>query len=74
MLTIEGTYKNGQIILTETPTEVSESKVLVTFLEIKEINLQERGIGKVQAAELRSKLSTITEDWNRPEMDIYDVD
>ena len=74
MLTIEGTYKNGQIILTETPTEVSESKVLVTFLEIKEINLQERGIGKVQAVELRSKLSTITEDWNRPEMDIYDVD
>ncbi len=32
MLTIEGTYKNGQIILTENPMEVSESKVLVTIL------------------------------------------
>jgi len=74
MLTIEGTYKNGQIILTETPTEVSESKVLVTFLETKEINLKERGIGQAQAAELRSKLSTIAEDWSRPEMDVYDVD
>ncbi len=74
MLTIEGIYKNGQIILTETPAEMSESKVLVTFLETKEINLHKRGIGKAQAAELRAKLSTMTEDWNRPEMDIYDVD
>ena len=74
MLTIEGTYKNGQIVLTETPSQVSEAKVLVTFLETKEIVLSERGIGKDQAAELKGKLNTITEDWNRPEMDIYDVD
>ena len=74
MLTIEGTYKNGQIVLAETPAEVSESKVLVTFLETKETNLKERGIGETQAAELRGKLNTIAEDWNRPEMDVYDVD
>ncbi len=74
MLTIEGTYKNGQVTLTEMPAEVGESKVLVTFLETKEINLQERGIDKTQAAQLRAKLSTMTEDWNKPEMDIYDVD
>jgi len=74
MLTIEGTYKNGEIILTETPAEVNESKVLVTFLETKEVNLKERRIGKTQAAELRGKLNTIAEDWNRPEMDVYDVD
>ena len=74
MLTIEGTYKNGQVILTETPTEVIEAKVLVTFLETREINLQERGISQTQAAELKAKLSTMAEDWNRPEMDVYDVD
>jgi hypothetical protein len=74
MLTIEGTYKNGQVTLTEMPAEVGESKVLVTFLETKEINLQERGIDETQAAQLRAKLSTMAEDWNRPEMDIYDVD
>lgn len=74
MLTIEGTYKNGQVILTETPTQLSESKVLVTFLEIKEISLSERGIDKTQAAELKGKFNTIAEDWSRPEMDIYDVD
>ena len=44
MLTIEGIYKDGKIILTETPADVGESKVLVTFLQIKETNLQQRGI------------------------------
>ena len=74
MLTIEGIYKNGKIILTETPVDVGESKVLVTFLQTKEINLQQRGIGKAQAADLKAKLNTMAEDWNKPEMDVYDVD
>ena len=74
MQTVEGIFKNGQIVLEETPTNITESKVLVTFLETKQINLQERGINKEQAAELRSKFSAIAEDWNRPEMDVYDVD
>ncbi|MEP7039734.1 MAG: hypothetical protein ABI891_15480 [Acidobacteriota bacterium] len=74
MLTIEGIYKNGQVILTEMPVEVHESKVLITFLDTKEVNLQERGIDKSQASELRAKLSSMAEDWNLPEMDIYDVD
>jgi hypothetical protein len=74
MLTIEGTYKNGQVVLEETPTDVIEAKVLVTFLDTKEIDLAERGINQEQAAELRAKFGTIVEDWNRPEMDIYDVD
>jgi hypothetical protein len=74
MQTVEGIFKNGQIVLMETPSDITESKVLVTFLETKQINLQERGINKKQAAELRNKFSAIAEDWNRPEMDIYDVD
>ncbi len=74
MLTIEGTYKNGQIALSETPTDFSEAKVLVTFLQPRAIDLRERGIEAEQAAELRAKLSGIAEDWNQPEMDVYDVD
>ncbi len=74
MLTIKGIYKDGRVILNETPIEVGESKVLVTFLQTKEIILKERGVNKIQAAELRAKLSTMAEDWNRPEMDVYDVD
>ena len=74
MQTVEGTYKNGRIILAQAPTDVTESRVLVTFLETENIDLPERGIDKEQAAELRAKFSTIAEDWNRPEMDVYDVD
>ncbi len=61
MLTIEGKYKNGQIILTENLIDVDEAKVLVTFLSIKEINLPERNINEEQAAELRAKLSPMTD-------------
>lgn len=37
-------------------------------------DLLARGIDKVQAADLRARLKTFTEDWNRPEADIYDED
>ncbi len=33
--TIEGIYKNGTIELAETPPDISESRVIVTFLESK---------------------------------------
>lgn len=36
------------------------------------ISLAERGIHAGQAAQLRSRLQTFAEDWNRPEMEIYD--
>ena len=31
-----------------------------------------RGIDKSQAADLRARLKTFAEDWDRPEADIYD--
>ncbi len=74
MLTIEGQYKNGQIILSEIPKNVEESKVLISFLATREINLSERGVDQRQAAELRAKLNAMSDDWNAPEMDVYDVD
>jgi hypothetical protein len=36
------------------------------------IDLQSRGIDEVQAADLRVRLSQFAEDWNSPEMDVYD--
>jgi hypothetical protein len=36
------------------------------------IDLNARGIDKSQAAELRARLKTFAEDWDRPEADIYD--
>lgn len=73
MLTVEGTYENGKVELLELPPgEVKKARVLVTFVENKEINLRERGINESQAADLRSRLGAIAEDWERPEMDVYD--
>ncbi len=74
MLTIEGTYKNGKVELAKTPPQVSQSRVLVTLLESSGVDLPARGIDEAQAAELRARLKTFAEDWDRPEADIYDKD
>ena len=36
------------------------------------IELRERGIDEAQATDLRARLATFAQDWNRPEMDVYD--
>jgi hypothetical protein len=36
------------------------------------IDLKARGIDETQAEELRARLRTFAEDWDRPEADIYD--
>lgn len=36
------------------------------------VDLRERGIDEAQAADLRARLKTFAEDWNRPEMSVYD--
>jgi len=38
------------------------------------VDLRSRGIGEAQAADLRGRLETFAEDWDRPEMAIYDED
>jgi hypothetical protein len=69
---IEGIYRNGKIELMQVPTDVrDETHVIVTFLEPSPIDLQERGIDEAHAADLRARLATF-EDWDSPEMDIYD--
>ena len=74
MLTIEGIYKDGKVELSEKPTQLTQSRVFVTFLESNGVDLRARGIGETQAAELRARLKTFAEDWERPEADIYDQD
>lgn len=74
MLTVEGTYKDGKVELAQRPAEISQSRVLVTFLESKDVDLQSRGINQAAAADLRARLKTFAEDWERPEDSIYDED
>ncbi len=71
--TVEGFYRNGKVELAETPEDVSQDKVIVTFLaDNGQVDLRERGIDEAQAAELRARLRAVAEDWERPEMDVYD--
>jgi hypothetical protein len=73
LTTVEGIYRNGQVELIESPNNLLEgTRVIVTFLETKTIDLASQGINKAQAASLRTSLVTFAEDWNSPEMSIYD--
>ena len=54
---VEGIYRDGKIELLETPPEVKEARVVVTFLPPEGvIDLRARGIDEAKAAELRSAL------------------
>jgi len=70
---IQGTYRNGKVELEEHPDGVrDETPVIVTFLEPNFIDLSGLGVDEAQAADLRSRLSCFIEDWEDPEMDMYD--
>ena len=36
-----------------------------------EIDLRQRGVDEAQAAELRARLAAFAEEWDSPEMDVY---
>ena len=74
MVTVEGIYRNGCVELLQQPVATHEARVLVTFLDAQEIDLPSRGINADQAIDLRTRLQTFAEDWDRPEMDVYDED
>ena len=70
---VEGTYSNGKIELSEVPRDISDdTKVIVTFLDRGAMDLRQHGIGREQAADLRRRLSTFVEEWESPEMAVYD--
>lgn len=70
---IAGIYRNGRVELIEQPQHVQEdTQVIVTFLNQDEVDLSSHSIDQDQAAELRARLLPFAEDWDSPEMDIYD--
>jgi hypothetical protein len=73
LITIEGIYRNGRVELVEAPGEIQEeTRVIVTFLPKAEIDLQARGISPAEATELRASFLAFAEEWESPEMEIYD--
>lgn len=73
LISVEGVYRNGKVELQETPAHVDEeTRVIVTFVAPKRVDLRARGIDATQAADLRARLATFAEYWDSPDMDIYD--
>ncbi len=70
---VEGVYRNGKVELVEPVAEAEGSRVIVTWVRpATSIDLRERGIDQSQAADLRHRLASFAEDWDRPEMQAYD--
>ena len=72
---VEGVYKDGRVEFSEPVPEGVSGRVIVTFVpESNARKLTDLGIGPEEAEELRFRLSAFAEDWDKPEMDVYDVD
>jgi hypothetical protein len=70
--TVEGVFKNGKVQLNELPPDVQEARVLVTFLPARgERDLEAAGLTEAEAADLRFRFEAFAEDWDRPDMDVY---
>ncbi len=71
---VEGIYRDGKVELLETPDVTEGMRVIVTFVPMPiSVDLSSRGIDREQAADLRSRLQSFAEDWDRPDMDAYDI-
>jgi len=79
--TVKGIYREGTIELLEKPKTISQARVIVTFLNENKsektdktdgVNLAERNISAKEAATQRAAFASFAEDWERPEMDVYD--
>ena len=72
LTTVEGVYRDGRIELKSLPSNIAEeAKVIVTFIDA-EVDLAAHGIDRSQAEILRNNLATFADDWNSPEMSVYD--
>jgi hypothetical protein len=71
---VEGIYRDGKVELLETPDDIEEARVIVTFLPTSgSVDLEARGISEAQAADLRARLQPFAEDWEHPDMAAYDA-
>lgn len=70
---VEGIYRNGKVELLE-PLEGAEgSRVTVSLVHPPHnVDLCDRGIDEAQAGDLRRRLAPFAENWDRPEMAVYD--
>ncbi len=58
--------------LTAAELQAVRRKLAEIATENPAVVLHDRGMDEIQAADLRSRLKTFAEDWERPEASIYD--
>ena len=66
--------KKRQSLAIETQSDTGISAPKLESKTTRQIYLAERGITSEQAADLRARLQTFAEDWDRPAMAVYDYD
>ena len=73
LVAVQGVYRKGRVEITPAPGNIADdTPVIVTFLVPDRIDLRTRDIDETQARDLRDRLRTFIEDWDSPEMSIYD--
>ena len=73
LTTLQGVYQNGKIVLNNNPSDIPNgTPVIVTFLGVEGIDLRARGINEDEASVLRAQLAAFAEEWDSPEMSVYD--
>jgi len=73
LTTLQGVYRKGKIVLKDNPSNIpDETPVIITFLSGEGIDLRAHGISEEQASELRAQLAAFAEEWDSPEMSVYD--
>lgn len=73
MKSVEGIYRDGRVELLEPLEGADGARVIVTLVHSAgPVDLRNRGIDECKAADLRHRLSQFAEDWDRPEMSVYD--
>jgi Arc/MetJ-type ribon-helix-helix transcriptional regulator len=65
-----GIYQTPAEVLNEALNALDERR---KFAESASVDLASRGINESQAADLRQRLKPFADDWDRPEMDVYDA-
>jgi Arc/MetJ-type ribon-helix-helix transcriptional regulator len=64
-----GIYQTPAEVLNEALDALDERHKITA----SSVDLASRGINDRQAADLRQRLKPFADDWNRPEMDVYDA-
>ena len=73
LFAVEGIYRDGKIELAQTPTQMIEpARVIVTFLDNESVDLIQRGMAARDIKQLRERLANFGEEWDSPEMSVYD--